>query len=141
MKLVSEKFGIGTVVSQDTENVTIDFDGTVKTLIIKYAGLKNEDGSAFGVAFVAPVKKAKKTNPSRLVSPTSTTNQILWINDCQNDRASSSYSLVANVLNKIENKAVAEGNGFISDVIKSIDKYMRASQKQAEILGNFYDKK
>jgi len=57
-------FGIGTVVSEKDGNITINFSGVEKTLIIKFAGLKNLDGSDYGVVFVAPVKKSKKLNDS-----------------------------------------------------------------------------
>jgi epoxyqueuosine reductase QueG len=60
---VSHKvFGNGTVISQDNQNVTVDFNGTVKTLITKFAKLTNEDGSEFGVQFEAKPAKARKQN-------------------------------------------------------------------------------
>lgn len=61
-------FGLGTIISQDADNVTVDFNGTVKTLIIKFARLTNVDGTPFGVTFVAPKKKAKKLNPANFES-------------------------------------------------------------------------
>jgi hypothetical protein len=54
--------GTGTIINQDENNVTVDFNGTVKTLVIKYAKLTNEDGTAFGVQAVAKEKKARKVN-------------------------------------------------------------------------------
>lgn len=68
MKVSHTQFGIGTVVSQDAENVTVDFNGTVKTLVIKFARLSNEDGTPFGSQFVAPVKKAAKLNKANFMS-------------------------------------------------------------------------
>lgn len=62
------KFGTGTIISQDSNNVTVDFSGTIKTLIIKFANLKNEDGSTFGVQFAAPAKSAKKVNKANFMS-------------------------------------------------------------------------
>jgi hypothetical protein len=59
-------FGIGTVVSQDSSNVTVDFNGTVKTLVIAFSKLTKLDGTTFGVAFEAKPKKVKtvkKVNP------------------------------------------------------------------------------
>lgn len=64
MKVSHKQFGTGTVISQDANNVTVDFNGTVKTLITKFSRLTNEDGSEFGITFVAPVKKTKKLNPA-----------------------------------------------------------------------------
>jgi hypothetical protein len=59
MILTHSKFGQGTLISQTDANVTVDFNGEIKTLIIKFANLTNEDGSAFGTPFVAPAKKVK----------------------------------------------------------------------------------
>jgi hypothetical protein len=54
------KFGTGTIVSQDENNVTVDFNGSVKTFVIKYANLINVDGSVFGDMAII-VKKSKKS--------------------------------------------------------------------------------
>jgi hypothetical protein len=62
------QFGTGTVISQDSENVTVDFGGVVKTLIIRFAKLTNEDGTFFGVQAVARPKKAKKLNRANFMS-------------------------------------------------------------------------
>lgn len=60
--------GTGTVISMDEKNVTVDFNGTVKTLIIKFANLKNADGTTFGEQFVAKAKKVKKVNKANFMS-------------------------------------------------------------------------
>jgi hypothetical protein len=57
-------FGQGTLISEENGNVTIDFDGTIKTLVIAFARLKNEDGSAYGVTFEANTKKATNKRKS-----------------------------------------------------------------------------
>jgi hypothetical protein len=62
MNVISKTLGTGTVINQTSENVTVDFNGVVKTLIIKFAKLTNEDGSEFGSQFVAEPKKVKKLN-------------------------------------------------------------------------------
>lgn len=59
MKVTHANYGTGTVTSQDENNVTVDFSGEVKTLIIKFAKLTNEDGTPFGEQFIPKVKKAK----------------------------------------------------------------------------------
>ena len=41
-------FGIGQVVREENGNVTVDFNGLVKTLVTKYARLANEDETAYG---------------------------------------------------------------------------------------------
>jgi hypothetical protein len=61
MKTVTHKlFGKGTVISIDSKNVQVDFNGDVKILMLKFANLSNEDGSVF---YVEPKKisKPKKT--------------------------------------------------------------------------------
>jgi hypothetical protein len=66
--LTHSKFGQGLVISESNGNITIDFNGEVKTLIVKFAGLKNEDGSDYGVAFVTPAKSSKKLNKANFMS-------------------------------------------------------------------------
>lgn len=61
-------FGTGTVISMNEKNVTVDFNGEVKTLIIAFARLKNEDGSAFGITFIAKPKKVKKLNKANFMT-------------------------------------------------------------------------
>lgn len=56
-------FGKGQVISRDENNVTVDFNGVVKTLVIKFSKLMNEDGTMFGDQTVAP--KLKKTTASQ----------------------------------------------------------------------------
>lgn len=60
MKVTSKIFGTGTVISQDGGNITIDFNGTIKTLIVKFARLTNEDGTEFGEQFTAKAPKKSK---------------------------------------------------------------------------------
>ena len=62
------KFGIGNIISEDGTNITINFNGIEKTLIIKFANLTNIDGYAYGVQFIAPVKKSKKLNKANFMS-------------------------------------------------------------------------
>jgi len=61
-------FGTGIVISLENGNVTIDFNGEVKTMVIAFARLKNEDGTAFGTTFVTEPKKAKKLNKANFMS-------------------------------------------------------------------------
>jgi len=68
MKVTHNTFGTGTVISSENGNVTIDFNGTVKTMVIAYARLLNEDGTPYGVAFVAKEKTAKKLNKANFMS-------------------------------------------------------------------------
>lgn len=66
--LTHRTFGTGTVISEENGNITIDFNGTVKTMITAFAKLTNEDGSPYGVAFVAKSKSAKKLNKANFMS-------------------------------------------------------------------------
>ena len=58
-------FGKGQIVNQDSANVTVDFAGVIKTLVIKFSKLTNEDGTPFGVQAVAQDKKKKKTSAEK----------------------------------------------------------------------------
>lgn len=69
MKTVNHnQFGRGIIISEDENNVIVDFNGLVKKFIIKFAKLTNEDGSPFGVAFVPKIKKEKKLNKANFMS-------------------------------------------------------------------------
>jgi hypothetical protein len=59
-KVTHTNFGTGTVIEQDAKTVTVDFNGTVKKLMTAFSRLTNEDGTAFGKTFVAPVKTKKR---------------------------------------------------------------------------------
>lgn len=60
MQVTSKVFGTGTVISRDASTVRVDFNGTVKNLLIKYANLTLEDGSIMaGEDYKAKAKKAK----------------------------------------------------------------------------------
>ena len=62
------QFGKGTVVSNDGTNVTVDFSGVQKIMVIKYARLTNEDGTPFGTQAVAAPAKAKKLNRANFMT-------------------------------------------------------------------------
>lgn len=64
MKVLHTQFGTGTVTAQDENNVTVDFNGTSKTFVTKFAKLLNEDGSPFGIQFTQK-NKTKKTNSEK----------------------------------------------------------------------------
>jgi acylphosphatase len=53
------KFGQGQVISQNDTTVTVLFNGVKKTLVTKFAGLINEDGSDFAAQFLAKEKTGK----------------------------------------------------------------------------------
>ena len=68
MKVTHTTLGQGEVISQDANNVTVDFNGTIKIMVIKFAKLKNEDGSDFGTTYVAPATKTKKLNKANFIN-------------------------------------------------------------------------
>lgn len=68
MNLIHATYGIGQVISEENGNITINFNGTIKTLIVKFAGLTNEDGSIYGETFVPKAKKVKKLNKANFMS-------------------------------------------------------------------------
>ena len=76
MNLTHNNFGIGQVVSEDHGNITINFQGVVKTLIVKFANLKNEDGSDYGVSFIAKKEKSKKLNRSNFMTKEDVANYV-----------------------------------------------------------------
>ena len=47
MNLTSEKYGMVTLISEENGKVNIQFSCGVKSLIVKFAHLTNEDGTAF----------------------------------------------------------------------------------------------
>jgi hypothetical protein len=55
--VISKVFGQGTVISEENGNVTVDFNGIIKTLVVAFARLTNEDGSIYGQQFIVPEKK------------------------------------------------------------------------------------
>lgn len=152
MKLTHHTFGTGTVVSQDGDNITIDFNGVVKTIIIKYANLINEDGTLFGASALIPVAKKSKSQKRRqrdneqLASFNAQPNldkimqSIMSINGKQQgDRHSLGYQIISERMDRIANVAVNKGETFVVDVINSVEKYMRASEKQAYVIAKFAD--
>lgn len=64
-QVISQRLGTGTVISQDDANVTVDFNGTEKTLVIRYAKLTYEDGTPFGEHAVAKEKKPMSARKRR----------------------------------------------------------------------------
>lgn len=151
MKLTHNTFGTGTVISQDGRNIMIDFDGDVKTLVIKYAGLIKEDGTPFaeGPTFTAKKNKGQKrrerdakelTAFNSMPNLDKLKNSILGINGkIPGDRNSLGYQIISEQLAGIYNVARDRNNTFVMDVIDSIERYMRASERQAFVVAKFAD--
>jgi len=70
--VIHNNFGTGTVIEQDATTVTVDFEGTVKKMMIAFSKLTNENGTPFGTQFVAPVKtkKIKQLDQSHKINMT-----------------------------------------------------------------------
>jgi len=60
--LTSEKYGIGTLISEENGKVSIQFESGIKSLIVKFAKLTNEDGSIFEGSTGDVVIEAKPEN-------------------------------------------------------------------------------
>lgn len=65
MKLVHSRFGLGEVVKETKESVTILFDCGEKTLMRAFAPLTNEDGTPYYVSNEKKVDKVAKANKRR----------------------------------------------------------------------------
>ena len=65
MKLVHSRFGLGKVVKETKDNVTILFDCGEKTLMRAFAPLTNEDGTPYYVNEVVKEDKVAKANKRR----------------------------------------------------------------------------
>lgn len=161
MKVIHAKFGTGTIISQDANNVTVDFNGVAKILLIKFANLTNEDGTPFGNIYTAPPtaglpafipakksasqKRREKANKGIAAfnaqdNLTKIKMSILRINGkVQGDRNSMGYQIISERLAGIYNIAKDQGNTFICDVINSVEKFMKASEKQAYVVAKYAD--
>ena len=65
MKVNHNKFGQGSVISEDANNITIDFNGEVKVLVKRFARLTDESGAPL---FEEPAKEIKVKKNYRSVS-------------------------------------------------------------------------
>ena len=65
MKVNHNKFGQGMVISEDANNITIDFNGEVKVLIKRFARLTDENGAPL---FEEPAKEVKVKKSYKSVS-------------------------------------------------------------------------
>lgn len=158
------KFGKGQIISQDENNVTVDFDGAIKTLVIKYCNLSIEDGTPFFQAPASIEKKiytSKKSTTRALVVETPKTDlekmieAILTINNLSKYNQSNSGEILSrkaqDIITQIQIKAGGKGlqhlrnskvietnaNDFVGSVADSVMKFGRCSIKQASILAQY----
>lgn len=161
MKVIHNTHGTGDVISQDENNVTVNFNGLVKTLVIKFARLMNEDGTPFGTHYVAPAgagspafiphKKSsgqkKRERDAKGIAAfnaqdnlTKIKQSILSINGkVQGDRNSMGYQIISERLSSIWLLARDKGDQKIIDIINSVEKWMRSSEKQAYAIAKYAD--
>lgn len=78
MQVIHNTFGTGTIISQDANNVTIDFAGTVKTLVTKYCKLTNEDGTPFSVEAVSYQKATIAATLVKATKKTKAMKRMEW---------------------------------------------------------------
>ena len=96
-------FGKGEIVNQDANNVTINFNGNIKTMVIRFANLTNEDGSEFGVQSVAKQKPVfskgdkKRADDKKYMAHFNTLSEV-------EKKAPSLFELKANIANYYEHK-------------------------------------
>lgn len=84
-------------------------------------------------------KDAKEIEAFNALSPIQQAiSKLQWINGCvYGDRSSMSYQISEKMLAKIEMAAKEAGDDFITSVSKSVDKFMKCSDKQAYILAKY----
>lgn len=142
MQVSHAKFGTGTVVSQDENNITVDFNGVIKTLLIKYAKLTNEDGTPFYTEPAKKVNPCKKTKTQYTPKPMTAEEKqasdiqtakgfFLSVNDRWN--SNTKYKVACQMLDKVQ----AKGNKFIESLIGSFYDKNFLSEKQAYALAKF----
>lgn len=70
MKVNHNNFGIGTVISEDAVNITVDFNNNIKILVKKFARLTDENGTPL---FESAKKEIKVKKNYKSVSNTPST--------------------------------------------------------------------
>lgn len=132
------------IITRSTGYVTVDYNGTLKNemafnltdeagepLKAKPAGSGKSKGQKDAEACAA---FAAQTNLQKIKQ------SIMWINGkVQGDRNSLGYQLISERIAGIYLAAREVNDQFIMDVCNSVEKYMRASEKQAYVLAKFAD--
>lgn len=121
--------GIGTVIAQDNKNVTVDFNGVTKVLMIEFAPLTNEDGTPFYTAPVATAKKSYKA-PRKASAKELENNRIDVTKRLIDELVNNSPALLAEKFSHIE-------NDMIISIVAQARRNMRVSEKQLYVLAKF----
>ena len=163
--VVHDRFGEGEVLKIEGEKATIDFTSGEKSLIIKFAGLEYRDGTKVYtnteekkheplikeipkkiIVKKSRGQKKRESDRKALEKYNNLSNQekiksrILSINGLvKGDRQGSFKILLADLLGEIEDMAQKKNDEKVLSIVKSIDKYMSASEKQAFVVSKFAD--
>ena len=151
--MISPKFGKGTFVTEDKKTVTVLFPEGEKRLMKLYAPLTNEDNTRC-YENQHRIKKGKSTGRKKrerdaieiskfnnLPNVEKIKQQILWINGAiYGDVNGATMQLFIETVNPIINSAMENDNIFVIDVINTIKRTYKCSDKQAFIVANFADK-
>ncbi len=142
-KINSNHFGEGTVLSFEENNqaARVLFSCGEKLMSVfaltatpvarpgKSRGQKRREKDAKDRAAFATLPNAKKIE-----------SKIMWINGVvMGDRHSGSYKIVGDLLDQITDKAIEIGDKKIADICETVDRTMRASDRQAYMLALFAD--
>lgn len=154
MNVTHHTFGTGTVVSETNEMVIVDFNAGRKTLLKKFANLTYEGEGATVVPITpAPVKvkksrgeKKRARDAREMAAFEALTNleklirAYMRINGkVQGDRNSLGYQLISERLAGVWIVAREKGDTKVLDILKSVEAYMRCSEKQAYCIAKFAD--
>jgi len=131
--VTSKAFGVGAVVSFDGKKITVDFNGTEKTLIAAYSGLK----IGTSVVTKADKYKARKAKQARIAEAAKPKTDSDFINSIKvslymvNRKDNSSQNVFDAACNIIGDKAVKMNNTFVQGILDKATKYREISEKQA----------
>jgi len=113
MKLISKKFGQGTLISEEDGRAIIQFESGIKTVLIQFAGLTKEDGTKYEATTLVPETKITKT---RKISEKSVTKEhlteyktlIIWLlnNKCNYKGYLNLKQTMQTLLSKVENNEI-----------------------------------
>lgn len=151
MQVVHKTFGQGTVISQDDNNITVQFSEVTKTLIKRFAGLTDLSGAPIVAVVEAAPKKSKSAalqtkNRAEVAKFDAMSNldkiksALMSINGkVEGDRSSLGYKIWDERISNILSVAEKVGDSFIVSVIESCCKYWSCSEKQAYVIARFAD--
>lgn len=152
MTLIHARFGKGEVKAQNGNTITVVFDnGVTKELDIRFAPLKNIDGSDFFKNEVKETKTKKskhiknlealvKAEEFRANNPVKAlVSDLMYINNAQaGDRNGSIATLWIDIITPIGVKARATNNTTVVDILAKAFRSFRISEKQALVVATFW---